>query len=89
MNVEGEGAVHDLAVDVETLTAVTAAGCGTWPRGSRPSTDSPGVFEGQPELIDHLLISHVLLNRLDSVDADATGLASIGMKTRPVWRALG
>src|SRR6478735_4083372 len=34
------------------------------------------IFEGQPELIDHILISHALLADLVSVDADVTGLAS-------------
>jgi endonuclease/exonuclease/phosphatase family metal-dependent hydrolase len=36
------------------------------------------IFEGQGELIDHILISHALLDRLVAVDADITGLASIG-----------
>ena len=37
------------------------------------------IFEGQPELIDHILISHALLAKLTSVDADVTGLSSIGV----------
>jgi predicted extracellular nuclease len=36
------------------------------------------IFEGQPELIDHILVSHALLSKLSSVDADVSGLASIG-----------
>ena len=31
------------------------------------------VFEGQPELIDHILISHALLDRLESVDSHVDG----------------
>ena len=37
------------------------------------------IFEGQPELIDHILISHALLAKLTDVDADVTGLSSIGV----------
>lgn len=37
------------------------------------------IFQGQGELIDHILISHALLARLVSVDADVTGLPSIGV----------
>jgi len=37
------------------------------------------IFEGQRELIDHILISHALLGRVTSVDADVTGLPSIGV----------
>jgi hypothetical protein len=44
------------------------------------------IFEGQPELIDHILISHALLAGLVSVDADVTGLASIGTTPRPPGR---
>lgn len=36
------------------------------------------IFEGQQELIDHILISHALLGRLTSVDADVSALSSIG-----------
>jgi hypothetical protein len=36
------------------------------------------IFEGQPELIDHILISQALLGELVSVDADVSGLSSIG-----------
>lgn len=36
------------------------------------------IFEGQGELIDHILISHSLLADLESVDADVSGLPSIG-----------
>ncbi len=35
------------------------------------------IYEGQPELIDHILISHALLDQLQAVDADVTGLGSI------------
>lgn len=37
------------------------------------------IFEGQPELIDHILISHALLAKLTDVDADVTGLSSVGV----------
>lgn len=36
------------------------------------------IYEGQGELIDHVLISHALLDRLVSVDVDVSGLPSIG-----------
>ena len=36
------------------------------------------IYEGQGELIDHILISHALLDRLVSVDVDVSGLPSIG-----------
>ena len=41
------------------------------------------IFEGQPELIDHILISHALLGELVSVDAgtsvpDVSALSSVG-----------
>ena len=35
------------------------------------------IFEGQRELIDHILISHALLNRLQSVDAHVNQVSSI------------
>ena len=37
------------------------------------------IFEGQRELIDHILISHALLNRLQSVDIPVNQVASIGV----------
>jgi endonuclease/exonuclease/phosphatase family metal-dependent hydrolase len=37
------------------------------------------IFEGQPELIDHILISHALLGRLDSVDTDVSDTETIGV----------
>ena len=37
------------------------------------------IFEGQQELIDHILISHALLGALASVDADVASLTSIGV----------
>ena len=37
------------------------------------------IFDGERELIDHLLISHALLARLTSVDVDVSGLSSIGV----------
>jgi hypothetical protein len=36
------------------------------------------IFEGQPELIDHILISHALLAELVSADADVSGLPASG-----------
>jgi hypothetical protein len=37
------------------------------------------IFQGQHELIDHILIGHALLGRLTFVDADVCGLSSIGV----------
>jgi len=37
------------------------------------------IFDGERELIDHLLISHALPARLTSVDVDVSGLSSIGV----------
>jgi hypothetical protein len=37
------------------------------------------IFEGQRELIDHMLISHALINRLQSVDTQVNQVASIGV----------
>lgn len=42
------------------------------------------INQGQHELIDHILISHALLADLQSVDADVSGLTSIG--TDPTTR---
>ena len=36
------------------------------------------IFEGQPELIDYILISHALLTRLHTVDTHPNQVASIG-----------
>ena len=36
------------------------------------------IFQGQGELIDHILISHALLGDLVSVNSDVSGLVSIG-----------
>ena len=36
------------------------------------------IFEGQHELIDHIMISHALLGGFLSVDAEVSGLTSIG-----------
>jgi endonuclease/exonuclease/phosphatase family metal-dependent hydrolase len=36
------------------------------------------VFNGRPELIDHILVSHTLVNRIDSVDTSSPELPSIG-----------
>jgi len=37
------------------------------------------IFEGQQELIDHILISHSLLGTLVSVDSDVSNLTTIGV----------
>lgn len=37
------------------------------------------IHEGQRELVDHILVSHALLGRVVSIDADVTGLPSIGV----------
>ena len=36
------------------------------------------VFSGRPELIDHILVSHALVTRVDSVDTSTAELRSIG-----------
>jgi endonuclease/exonuclease/phosphatase family metal-dependent hydrolase len=36
------------------------------------------VFNGRPEMIDHILVSHTLVNRVDSVDTSTPSLPSIG-----------
>ena len=41
------------------------------------------IFEGQRELIDHILISHALLNRLESVDTKPNQVASITANPAP------
>jgi len=41
------------------------------------------VFSGRPELIDHILVSHALVTRLESVDTSTTELRSIGAVPTP------
>jgi len=40
------------------------------------------IFNGRPELIDHILISHELAMRLDSADTGSTDLPSVGTDPR-------
>ena len=40
------------------------------------------VFNGRPELIDHILISHELAMRLESADTGSTDLPSVGIDPR-------
>ena len=40
------------------------------------------IFNGRPELIDHILISHALALRLESADTGSTDLPSVGTDPR-------
>jgi hypothetical protein len=61
-----------------TPTGATASGSGPGAGNPRRAPVFPD-FQGQHELIDHILISHALLGLLTFVDADVSGLSCIGV----------
>jgi exonuclease III len=65
-------------------TAATPNNYGTWTRRSPPEHRYTRIFEGQRELIDHILISHALLTSMQSVDTQPNQVASI--TTEPAAR---